>query len=125
MGILMALRGEARPFPSCRRSPMLRAMRPALVALALLPAADRGGAGAARIGVLSSPDDESAETATALVDAWTSAAGPEAEFVQRTVGRGEKEVAAALEDMHRENVRMIVAVGDAATTRVRDAVRDV
>jgi len=100
---------------------------PALaLALALAAASARGAPGGARIGVLASSDEEAAETAAALVATWNAAAaGAEGDFVQRVVGRDEKDTAGALEDLHRENVRLVVAVGDAATARVRDAVRDV
>jgi len=104
---------------------MRRPIRVAAVALALAAGAARAG-GAPRVGVLVAGDDkEGIAAAAAFVAAWTVSGAVEGDFVQRVVARGERETAAALEDMHRENVRLIVAVGDAATPHVRDAVRDV
>jgi ABC-type uncharacterized transport system substrate-binding protein len=104
---------------------MRRPIRLLALTLALAGGAARAG-GAPRIGVLAPGEDkEGQESAAAFVEAWRAAGALEGDFVQRVVGRDEKDAATALEDMHRENVRLIVALGDAATTRVRDAVRDV
>jgi ABC-type uncharacterized transport system substrate-binding protein len=105
---------------------MRRRIRLAASTLALFACAAAHAAGAPRIGVLAPGDDkEGQESAAAFVDAWRATGAADADFVQRVVSRDEKDTATALEDMHRENVRLIVAVGDAATPQVRDAVRDV
>jgi ABC-type uncharacterized transport system substrate-binding protein len=104
---------------------MRRVVRLAVLTLAVTAGAARGGGDRPRIGVLAPADEEGQAAAAAFVETWNAGTGAEGDFVQRVVARGEKETAAALEDLHRENVRLIAAFGDAATTHVRDSVRDV
>jgi putative ABC transport system substrate-binding protein len=68
---------------------------------------------------------DAVETGTGLLDGLAAAAGQTPEFVIRTVGPGETDTAAALAEMRVERVDLIVAIGEAAATQVRNSAREI
>jgi ABC-type uncharacterized transport system substrate-binding protein len=104
---------------------MPRPIRLAALAVALCAAAAHGGS-AFRVGILTPRDDaEAAEAARAFAGALTSADGDRPAIVEQSAGPSEAEIGQALGVLRDARVDLVVAFGDAATVRVRDAVRDV
>lgn len=104
---------------------MLRPVRLAVLALAIAAAPARGGS-PPRIGVIAPKEGaDAAETRTGVTEGLATAAGGAPDLVIRAVGPGETETAAAVAEMRVEKVDLIVAVGEAATTQVRNSAREI
>lgn len=104
---------------------MSRPIRFAVLAVALCASAAHGGS-AFRVGVITPKDDaEAAESARAFAEGLTSVDGSRATIVEQPAGPSEAEIGQALGVLRDARVDVVVALGDAATVRVRDGVRDV
>jgi ABC-type uncharacterized transport system substrate-binding protein len=105
---------------------MPRPTRLAALLVAFSAAAAHGGGGPFRVGVITQKDDaEAAETARAFAECLVAADGSRPALVEQTAGASEAEIGQALGMLRDARVDLVVALGDAATLRVRDSVRDV